>query len=815
MLERENRPSPIGVFGDGLVLVCALWGLTASFLSLYGAPAALPAPLDWAAGRMDQFLLWAALFALLSLAAWTPRRFQWTAGGLAALWGVLALTNRETLRQGAGIAVREISALFASRVDWGAVFVYESGLNSLEERAALRLFLIAALAGLALLLGWAVVRSRRWWAAVLFTLPPLLPGLLADLYPSWPPFLALCACWCAMLLCSLCRWAAPTPRGRLTLVSLSASALLLAGITLAFPREDYTRPDWARRAEQDLTNFANRMADWLPRWEDSPFHSTVTFVGAAEEADLAHAGPLGYTGRTVLRVKSDYEGRLYLRGTSLAVYEDGVWKALPEGAYEEYSPQGRPRSVPLYFPAWAVDDGRRVYTATVDNVGAVGACVYAPYHITPAGEDAEESGMLPVEDAYFARKRGQWSHTMSFVEIGRYGDLDSLIRKAAVDGFFGDAMMDGPDGAAAAQGGGAALDELVAARRRVDMDQYGQFVRAHYLDVPEELRPALEQLLEDAWWQGGLGSPYMSAPDLSPQSPSEFLTYAEQLARVLNGWYEYDQSAPAAPDGVDPVLYFLTESRRGYCMHYASAAALLLRTLGIPARYVSGFTAWSMPGREVDVADRAAHAWVEIWLDGVGWYPMEVTPAAAFDQLVQPPATDPGTETLPPPDATPTPTPVPTDAPEDTPAPTQGPNVPGGPGEGDGPSPVWEALLPVLKGLAALAGLSALLWLVQFAVKRRRAEKLSDPDRNRAALYAYRCLEGLARWGGRIDPQGVELAEKAKFSPHTLTEEELAALIRLVDVERTRLAVGPAWWKRLLFRYVWGRPSPPVFGHSP
>lgn len=87
---------------------------------------------------------------------------------------------------------------------------------------------------------------------------------------------------------------------------------------------------------------------------------------------------------------------------------------------------------------------------------------------------------------------------------------------------------------------------------------------------------------------------------------------------------------------------------------------------------------------------------------------------------------------------------------------------------------------------------------------------MSDPDRNRAALYAYRCLEELARWGGSIDPQGVELAEKAKFSPHTLTEEEAAALRRLVDRERARLAAGPSRWRRLLFRYVWGRPPHPA-----
>ena len=755
MPERENRPSPTAILGDGLVLLCALLGLTASFLSLYRTSAAVPLiPLDWAADQRDQFLLWAALFALLSLGVWSLPRLRWAAAGtLAALWGLALWRSWRAVSAGACLTVEAVSGLFAQRVDWGVAFAFESGLSALEERAAVRLFLILALWGLALPLGWAVARGRRWWLAALLTLPPLLPGLLADLYPSWPPFLALCACWCALLLSSLCRRAAPSPRGRLTLVSLAASLLLLAGISLAFPREGYTRPPWARQAEESLTTFVNRMADWLPRWEDGPFRTTVTFVGSAEEADLAHAGPLNYTGRTVLQVKSDYEGRLYLRGTSLAVYEDGVWKPLPDGTWQDYQdylatldglpPQ--PES-PLLLPAL----GRsHTHTVTVDNVGAVGACVYAPYFLTE--QDWEGAGMLPVEDAYLARKKGQWSHTVEFADL---------------------TMSNGGDHG---------------------YTPYQDYAYDHYLDVPEELREELDAI------RLRIGSPYALGGAV----------YAAQVtAEYLDTLCRYDQSAPAAPEGTDPVLYFLNESRRGYCMHYASAAVLLLRAMGVPARYASGFTAYSIPGRQAAVADRAAHAWVEVWVDGLGWYPVEVTPAAAFEQLIQPIGPEPGTESVPPPDATPEPTatPQPTQGPGETPAPTQGPSGPGGEGE---VRPA-RSLLPWLKGLAAAGGGLGLLWLVQFAVKRHRRVRMSDPDRNRAALYAYRCLEELARWGGSIDPQGVELAEKAKFSPHTLTEEEAAALRRLVDRERARLAAGPSRWRRLLFRYAWGRPPHPV-----
>lgn len=763
MAEREKRLSPLSVLGDALLLLCALPGLTACFLSLYGrpgSPGAPMAPLDWAAAHGDQFLILAVLFALLSLGVWSLPRFRWgAAGGLAALWGLALWGNWRAASAGAVLVCKAVADLFTSRVDWGRTFDYDPGLTLQARQEAVWLFLLLALALLALALGWAVVCARSWWAAALLTLPPLMPGLLADLFPDWIPFLALCACWCAMLLGALARWAPPATRGRLTLAALPAAALLLLLITAAFPREGYTRPAWALRAQEDLTNLANRAADWLPRWENSPFHSTVTFVGSAEEADLAHAGPLDYSGRTVLRVTSDYEGRLYLRGASLAAYEDGVWKALPEGTWQEYLDQaGEDASaLPLVLPA-LTSEFEGTYTATVNNVGAVGTCVYTPYFLF--SQPWQDIGMLPMEDAYFARRQGQWEHTMTFTRI-------SLDRGMLPDSVFQSSLA-----------------------------SYQDYAYAHYLDVPEELRDALIEMAgPDVMLDGAAVTCYQ-------------VEYAQRAAAWLESLCDYDQSAPAAPEGMDPVLYFLTESRRGYCMHYASAAALLLRTMGVPARYVSGFTAVPQPGRQVDVPDRAAHAWVEVWVDGMGWYPVEVTPAAAFEQLAQPGGEGPGPETVPTPEATPTP--LPTDGPGETTAPSQEPDGPAGPGGQEDRSGPGTVLMSVLKVLCPPIGVAGLLWLIQFLVKRRRGRRLADGDANRAALYAYRCLERLSRWGGRIRPQAVELAEKAKYSSHTLTPEEVAALVRLVDRERTRLSAVLDWWQRPLFRYIWGMPRPPV-----
>ena len=116
----------------------------------------------------------------------------------------------------------------------------------------------------------------------------------------------------------------------------------------------------------------------------------------------------------------------------------------------------------------------------------------------------------------------------------------------------------------------------------------------------------------------------------------------------------YTLKPGATPKGEDFINYFLTENRKGYCAHFASAATLMFRQMGIPARYVEGYAfgleaallsdenltekyfdyylGYSLIGEstvlEVEVTDAMAHAWVEIYIDGFGWKVVEVTPGS-------------------------------------------------------------------------------------------------------------------------------------------------------------------------------------------
>ena len=93
--------------------------------------------------------------------------------------------------------------------------------------------------------------------------------------------------------------------------------------------------------------------------------------------------------------------------------------------------------------------------------------------------------------------------------------------------------------------------------------------------------------------------------------------------------------APGVVHPRDPVDGFLFDSRRGFCEHYASSFALLMRIAGIPARIVMGFLGGERNplGAHLIVRQSDAHAWVEVWLDGQGWTRIDPTAAVAPERI--------------------------------------------------------------------------------------------------------------------------------------------------------------------------------------
>ena len=105
---------------------------------------------------------------------------------------------------------------------------------------------------------------------------------------------------------------------------------------------------------------------------------------------------------------------------------------------------------------------------------------------------------------------------------------------------------------------------------------------------------------------------------------------------MLKTQVRYSETAEAAPENEDPIAYFLTDSREGNAVLYASATVQALRAHGIPARYTEGYylpVSKTQESGQVELTGQNAHAWAEVYFDGVGWLPVDATPGYYFDAV--------------------------------------------------------------------------------------------------------------------------------------------------------------------------------------
>lgn len=279
------------------------------------------------------------------------------------------------------------------------------------------------------------------------------------------------------------------------------------------------------------------------------------------------------------------------------------------------------------------------------------------------------------------------------------------------------------------QAGDAESARIVAACAQVQDPGYA-LAASQYLTVPDHILNTPEMVELAAQAADENASPYDKAL---------------QIQAFLQSNYPYSLDVSTPGERVDFVSYFLLAEKKGYCTYFASAMTILCRMHGIPARYVTGYLA--EPGEDgiAHVQGRNAHAWTEIYLNGVGWLPIDATGLSASNGEGQqpPPAGSNTPKPTPQPTATPRPTQAPTsqpssspsNAPQHSPSPSQQPTaqpIPTpSPQEEDVPdtdAPAFDAwwLLALLLLLAIIA-----LWYYLSLPETRAKRKKADA----AAIY--------------------------------------------------------------------------------
>jgi hypothetical protein len=108
-------------------------------------------------------------------------------------------------------------------------------------------------------------------------------------------------------------------------------------------------------------------------------------------------------------------------------------------------------------------------------------------------------------------------------------------------------------------------------------------------------------------------------------------------ARALVTWLRenltYTLELAEAPEGQEPIDFFLFDRKKGHCEYFASAFAVMARAVGIPTRNVNGFLGGEWNDYYVAVRAGDAHAWTEVWFPHYGWITFDATPPGQIDQL--------------------------------------------------------------------------------------------------------------------------------------------------------------------------------------
>lgn len=159
------------------------------------------------------------------------------------------------------------------------------------------------------------------------------------------------------------------------------------------------------------------------------------------------------------------------------------------------------------------------------------------------------------------------------------------------------------------------------------MEAYEEQIQEEYNYIPFEEMPRLTDLCSNT----------------ELDNINEITTF---ILYTLQTHANYSTTPGTVPYNKNTVEYFLFENHKGYCVHFATTAAMMYRLYGIPARYVTGYVVSPndlhlMDGAdpsvlkgaadyryEGEITDRNAHAWVEIFLKDYGWVPVEVTPTS-------------------------------------------------------------------------------------------------------------------------------------------------------------------------------------------
>ena len=431
------------------------------------------------------------------------------------------------------------------------------------------------------------------------------------------------------------------------------------------------------------------------------------------EGELLRDTAPNKTQETALQVKTEQSGELYLRGFVGERFDGSRWTELPNRTVAQYSG--------LFY--WLHQYG---FSSAAQPLLA----------LRQAGINAEQTVQVTSVSACERYAFLPWGG--SSAELFDPDELHDSVWLA--DGKAAAAQVPAYEKSSLFN-----AQNVIASQPKTDYlnceRAYAAFVYGTMLDVPEPVRAVFQRQID-------------------VQSDAAL---ADKICFVLDWLGACAQTASPQPfSGDDAIVWFLEQSKSGSDAAFATAAALMLRYLGVPARYAEGYYVSASAG-ETNVKKSDARVWTEYYLDGVGWVPLETVPDRAQEERQFYSAAAEGAQN-----------PL-------RRAEVRQPQKPLRPGK----TPQTARLVLRAALIALLASVLA-LWIVllirrlRFKARMRRLRALPDKEKI-AALYGH-AQHICAVCGVTMrDAEAAALCDEALFSDHVMTAQQAETMQRFAD----------------------------------
>ena len=678
-------------------------------------------------------------FALPALAA-----FKRGKGMLALLPPALALMlwKLPEITEGAKGVICYITSEYNK---WLYIPVLFQGSRATVEEVTV--FFTAAGIVLAFILYFAICLWRNSMLVVLLTAPIIfLTFVLIYNQPNTWYLVGLLAVYLTLLISNALSHDAEAKKTGSIFIAITSTVLLLAIAYFAVSPVNYNRGQIIYTLDGVIREAAEQVG--IGRIKSGTGWPALSTDGVwrfdTERVGVADAGARNIADRKVLEITASEAGTFYLRGYSMQRFDGRTWSVNSDSLLSptETLVKAMPAILLWEYGRTDPDNAPQMIEMTIAGAQSRNSSsreiVYSPYHSIPG---RWTDGSFDYEFFYTEENIPELAGTLpedGFNSADYFGEYNSLVRRS---------------------------------------DMYTQI---------------------DAYTARGLRRLAAAA---GIDAEADRAVIAEEVAAYISASGRYTLSPYVIPEGEDFALYFLENSKQGYCIHFATAATLMLRALDVPARLTSGFIV-TVPagsaGRTVAVTDRSAHAWVEVFFDNIGWLPLEVTPAGAdndvpyggpylglnrpsgsafeeeedlypdwyYDQLQQ----------------------------------GRNPQVADdNAGAGARPQPGSMAQLIGMIAASCLIAAFAALIIRREIGRRRRYRRFAQEDANSAVIQIWRYMSRISR---RVQPppEYEALALRARFSQHRITEDERGHMIGCSktladDIYRQRNLFGRMWLK--------------------